>query len=307
MNNSLVHLRCYDTWKYFQHHGFDLRILITLSVLTAILIVTANSRLLTKLLRKKKKVRADKLFVILCFSDIGIGAFSIPLQSVLLFTPNLKIVCSLHKLITFSNSFPFSFSWVMLVIIFTDRCFVITRCRLYNKYITMKVLYIIIAIELALSITSITLIALIRELKLHPTKFDLFHIFQTTAQMFFISVGACFHGYILYFVGKNSKDFRQSARYRNRNYTKKLTRTIMYIYLCLVFFTVPHTVYSFLIFFIKPKGYLVIRNISFGDTLLNYSNSYVNALLYLCNMRRNTRGNKINPDTVSRFTVTSKV
>ena len=76
-----------------------------MSVLTAILIVTANSRLLTKLLRKKKKVRADKLFVILCFSDIGIGAFSIPLQSVLLFTPNLKIVCSLHKLITFSNSF----------------------------------------------------------------------------------------------------------------------------------------------------------------------------------------------------------
>ena len=307
MNNSLVHLPCYNTWKYFQHHGFDLRILITLPVLTAILIVTANGCLLTKLFRKKNKVKPDKLFAILCFSDIGIGAFSIPLQSVLLFSPNLKIVCSLHKLITFANSFPFSFSWVMLVIIFTDRCFVITRCRLYNKYITMKVLYIIIAIELASSITSIILVALIRELKLQPTKFDLFHIFQTTAQMFFISAGACFHGYILYFVRKNSKDFGQSAQYRNRNYTKKLTRTIMYIYLCLVFFTVPHIAYSFLIFSIKPKGYLVIRNISFGNILLNYSNSYANALLYLCNMRRNTRGNKINPDIVSRFTVTSKV
>ena len=130
------------------------------------------------MLQKKDKVRVDKLFAIRFFSDIGIGAFAIPLQSVLLFSSNLEIVCSLHKLMAFASSFPFSFSWVMLVIIFTDRCFIITRCRLYKKCITMKVLYIIKAIELALSITSITLIALTRELKLHPTKFDFFHIFQ---------------------------------------------------------------------------------------------------------------------------------
>ena len=298
MNNSVVHLPCYDTWTLFQHHGFDFTILLTLSVLTAILIVTANGCLLTKLLQKKNKLRADKLFVILCFSDIAIGAFSIPVQSVLLLSPNLELVCSLHKLISFANSFPFSFSWVMLIIMFTDRCFIITRCRLHNKYITMKVLNIIIAIELALSTTSVTLIAFTRELKLHPTKFDFFHIFQTTAQILFIIVGACFHGYILYFVRKNSKDFSQSTTYRNRNYTKKFTRTSIYIYLCLVFFTVPHIVYSFLIFSIKPKNYLVIRNISFGDIILSYSNSYASALLYLCNMRRNTGGNKINPDTL---------
>ena len=176
--NKSVSLPCYDTWKYFHHHGIDLTILITISLVTAILIVTANGCLLIKLLQKKDKVRADKLSAILCFSDNGIGAYTIPLQSVLLFSPNLEIVCSLHKLMVFASSFPFSFSLVMPVIIFTDRCFIITRCRLYKKCITMKVLYIIKAIELALSITSITLIALTRELKLHPTKFDFFHIFQ---------------------------------------------------------------------------------------------------------------------------------
>ena len=143
--NKSVSLPCYDIWKYFHHHGIDLSILITFFVLTAILVVTANGCLLIKLLQKKDRVRVDKLFAIRVFSDIGIGAFAIPLQSVLLFSPNLEIVCSLHKLMAFASSFPFSFSWVMLVIIFTDRCFIITRWRLYKKYIAMKVLYIIIA------------------------------------------------------------------------------------------------------------------------------------------------------------------
>ena len=300
MNNS-VNLPCYDTWKYFQNHGIDLTILITLSALTAILIVTANGCLLIKLLRKKDKVRADKLIVILCFSDIGIGIFAIPVQSMLLFSPQLEIVCSLHKLLTFASSFPFSFSWVMLVILVTDRCFIITRCRLYNKYITMKVLYIIIAIELALSITSITLITLTRELRVHPNKFDFFHAFQTIAQIFFALVGASLHGYLLYFVRKNSKEFHQKTRHGNQSHTKKLTRTIVYIYLCLVCFTLPHIVSNFLAISINPRHYFIIRNIYFGVILLAYSNSYANALIYLYNMRERAGRNKINPPIISRF------
>ena len=120
-----VNLPCYDTWKYFHHHDIDLTILITFSVITAILIAIVNDCLLIKVLRKTYKVRVHKLFVILYFSDIGIGAFAIPVQSVLLFSRNLEIICSL----TFASSFPFSFSWVMLVIIVFDRCLVITRCR----------------------------------------------------------------------------------------------------------------------------------------------------------------------------------
>ena len=300
MNNS-VNLPCYNTWKYFHHHGIDLTILVAFSVLTAILIVTANGCLLIKLLRKKDKVRADKLFVILCFSDIGIGIFAIPVQSVLLFSPNLEIVCLLHKLLTFASSFPFSFSWVMLVIIVTDRCFIITRCRLYNNYITMKMLYIIIAIELASSITSVTLIALTRELRVHPTEFDFFHVFQTIAQIFFTLVGASLHGYLLHFVRKNSKKFHPKTRHGNRSHTKKLTRTIAYIYLCLVCFTLPHIVSNFLVISINPRHYFIIRNIYFGVILLAYSNSYANALIYLYNMRGRADGNKTNPATISRL------
>ena len=120
-----VNLPCYDTWKYFHHHVIDLTILITFSVITAILIAIVNDCLLIKVLRKTYKVRVHKLFVILYFSDIGIGAFAIPVQSVFLFSRNLEIICSL----TFASSFPFSFYWVMLVIIVFDRCLVITRCR----------------------------------------------------------------------------------------------------------------------------------------------------------------------------------
>ena len=141
------------------------------------------------------------------------------------------------------------------------------------------------------------------ELKLHPTKIFFFHIFETTAQISVMLVGTCFHGYVLHFVRKNSKNPGQNKRYRIRYYTKTLTRTIVYIYLCLVFFTLPHILYSFLIFSSKPKNYLSLKTIRFGDILLNDLNSYANALIYLPNMRRKPGRNKTNPQPVSRLKI----
>ena len=101
--NSSVNIPYYNPWKYFHHRGIDLTMLNAFSVLTAIVIVTTNGSLLAKLLLKKDKVRADKLFVILCFSDISVRVFALPSQSVVLFSPNLETVCSLHKFLAFAN------------------------------------------------------------------------------------------------------------------------------------------------------------------------------------------------------------
>ena len=114
-----VNLPRYDTWNYFHHHDIDLTILITFSVITAILIAIVNDCLLIKVLRKTYKVRVHKPFVILCFSDIGIVTFAMPVQSVLLFSRNLEIVCSLHKLMAFASSNAGN----------NSHCLVITRCR----------------------------------------------------------------------------------------------------------------------------------------------------------------------------------
>ena len=84
-----------------------------------------------------------------------------------------------------------------LVIIVIDRCLVITRCRLYDKYITMKALYIIIATELALTITAVTLMTLTRELRVHPTEFDFRHALQLISQIIFMLVEASLHGSLL--------------------------------------------------------------------------------------------------------------
>ena len=72
MYNS-VNLPCYGTWEYFPRHGFDLKILITFFVLTAILIVTANGCFLTEFLSEKDKVRPYKVIVIVRLFDIVIN------------------------------------------------------------------------------------------------------------------------------------------------------------------------------------------------------------------------------------------
>ena len=140
-----------------------------------------------------------------------------------------------------------AFLWVMLVIV-PERCFIITRCSLYGKYITIKVLYIIIAIESMLSLTSVKIYALTKILKVHPTEFDRFLYIQTIIQIFFVLAGAQLLGYILHFARKSSKNFGQDTRYRNRNYLKKLTRFIVYIYqVLMLFYSTSHILHSFLI------------------------------------------------------------
>ena len=76
----------------------------------------------------------------------------------------------------------------------------------------MKALYIIIAIELALSITLITLRALTSELRLHPFELDFFHAFQLISQIIFIIAGGPLPGYLLYCVRKNSIKFNRKIK-----------------------------------------------------------------------------------------------
>ena len=58
-------------------------------IFTALVIITSNAVLLQKLLKKKQKTRADKIFIMLSCSDTGAGLFSIPMMSLELFTCDL--------------------------------------------------------------------------------------------------------------------------------------------------------------------------------------------------------------------------
>ena len=64
-------------------HGnsVDILILLIYIIFTALAITTSNALLLHRLLKKKQKTRADKMFIILSCSDIAVGLFSLPVIS----------------------------------------------------------------------------------------------------------------------------------------------------------------------------------------------------------------------------------
>ena len=116
-------------------------------IFTGLAIVISNGVLLRKLFMKKYKTRADKTFIILSCSDIGFGLFSIPIISLPLFKWDISAFVIhyafdyiYHFTWLFSASFPYIFSWILVVIIALDKVFIIIKGQMHKKYITMKTL-----------------------------------------------------------------------------------------------------------------------------------------------------------------------
>lgn len=94
-----------------------------------------------KLLKKKLKTRADKMFIILSCSDIGVGLSSVPMSSLPLFIKNFDALCMLSPILQFFYYIPYSFSWSVLTIVALDRVLIIAKEYMYKKHVTMKDLY----------------------------------------------------------------------------------------------------------------------------------------------------------------------
>ena len=94
-------------------NSVDILILLIYIIFPALAIITSNALLLHRLLKKKQKTRADKIFIILSCSDIAVGLFSLPMISLELFScaPNVFVaVFSSYLLWSFAVCFPFFFS-----------------------------------------------------------------------------------------------------------------------------------------------------------------------------------------------------
>ena len=127
-------------------------------IITALAITIWNSTLLGKLFKKRSKTSADRIFIILSCSDIGVGIFSIQTVSIPLFKWEIKInaLDYIHCFLwIFPACFPYGFSWMLIVIIALDRVFVITKGQMYKQYITMKTLYWIITVCLVLILATV--------------------------------------------------------------------------------------------------------------------------------------------------------
>ena len=159
-NISTSQPKCQHLRLLFQQYFADILILQIYYTFTAFVIVTSNCLLLYRLLRKRRKTRADKMFIILSFSDICVGLLSVPMISLTLFTQYLDVLCMFFSIKKFFLYLLYGFSWFMIIIITIDRVLLITKGHIYKTHITMKVIYSITVFSILFNVAVATLVAM---------------------------------------------------------------------------------------------------------------------------------------------------
>ena len=99
-NSSVLPIKCQHLEQLFQH-SIDILILQIYYTFAALAIVASNGVLLHKLFKKRSKTRADKMFIILSCSDIGVGLLSVPMMSLPLFIKDFHNLCQLSPILKF--------------------------------------------------------------------------------------------------------------------------------------------------------------------------------------------------------------
>ena len=268
----------------FHNYSVDALILQIYFIFTSLAIIISNSTLLWKLFKKRSKTRADKIFIILSCSDIGVGIFSIPIVSIPLFKWEIDAFDYTHCFLwIFPACFPYGFSWLLVVIIALDRVFVITKGQIYKQYITMKTLYWIITVCLALILAMAILVSLRYESFKRHSHIIVYLQLLTELSFIFITLVAYIH--LFHFVRSQSSVIA-TKRHGGADLNKKLTLTVTYTYLCLLLFTLPQVAKQVIVLRWEKRmmGNLrkrMIVNLEYWGNVLSYSNCYANACIIL--------------------------
>ena len=281
---QMILTKCDQLPKLFQHQSVDILILGILYVVTALVIVISNSVLLNKLFKKKFKTRADKVFIILSCSDIGVGLFSVPINSLPFFRKEWHLLCKFSQLLRFFTYIPYSFSWIVIIVIALDRVLLITKGHAYRKFITMRRLYYIII--LSISLVFGTVILTVMEDKLLPEVRRKMLYTQLLAETCLIIITMVAYIYLFHFVHSKTQKIAHQ-RHGGTGINKKLMMTVTYTYICLLLFTLPN--FAGVVINISITDRTLNRNVQYWTLIMLFSNSYANAFIILFNGRKNKK------------------
>ena len=147
-NSSVLPIKCQHLEQLFQHYSIDILILQIYYTFAALAIVASNGVLLHKLFKKRSKTRADKMFIILSCSDIGVGLLSVPMMSLPLFIKDFHTLCQLSPILKFLDYIPYCFSWCLITLITLDRVLILTK-HLYWIVVLTLLLRLTLAMKVA--------------------------------------------------------------------------------------------------------------------------------------------------------------
>ena len=246
-----------------------------LFILCFVAILFTNTSLLWCLCSQRRKVRATNLFIIQSITDISVGLFSLPLVAWEVFKIPRTVGCSVPcELLIIFHYFPHIFSWMLTIVIAIDRWLVVTKGSKYKNVVTtrtlLKILMVLFFFTAGLSVLQLAF------------TLNVLTIMKVVIEITLILVTVALYLHLLHFVGKRTKRVKPHS---GINFSKRLTKTIAWIFFCQVFLTAPQLVYFFILvpygtvenLTSRLKAKLIFR----WMLVLRYSNCFTNALLLL--------------------------
>ena len=285
---------CFARKHEFEDTGIDQVFLLIGYGLSGLIIISLNV-VLIRVLLKQPRTRATVLLLILSISDAGVGFVSIPFVMLQFAYLNKSMYCTLLPFTTFFLCFPATFSVAVTTIISTDRCLIVTKSIFHTKYVTTGVITFKLIVVSVISfgwsfLNAITFI-------LDKKSVRIIFLFQFVAQVVIVLFTCGLNLHLYCFVKRTSRRMATSRHEgATESYSSRLTKTIAYIFFCMLFFT-GIQILTYAIMNMLKINAILQRNVSLWGLLLFYSNSYINAIIVLTrssNLRTTAQKNKTN-------------
>lgn len=265
----------------------NLWIMYTFEILVAIVslsIVISSSFVIHHIAKIQRRRRADIIFIVLSVSDIGVGLFTMPLFGSYWYFASRQLETPIFVKggAIFFGDFPYYFSYFLTAIVAVDRLLVITLQLRYENIFTRKRLMGAIAMLFVFTLaysTVWTYYALPGNQNTEAFEaISLGYQVMCSISIFIIILS---YMYILYFVTRSSNTRLLRRNSHNRTFGKRLTVTILCIFISQCLCTLPYKVFS-----IMPLTNIVEVRATPWITLIRNSQCFWNALIMLKNQKK---------------------
>ena len=241
-SNMARQIPVFNTMNVWMMYIFEI-----LVAIVSLSIVISSSLVIHHIAKIHRRRRADIIFIVLSVSDIGVGVFTMPLFGSYWYfaSHQLQIPIFVKGGGIFFGDFPYYFSYFLTAIVAVDRLLVITLQLRYKNTFTRKRLMGAIAM---LFVFTLVYSAVWTYYALPGNQnneaFEAvslgYQVMCSISTLIIISS----YMYILYFVRRSSNTILLRRNSYNRTFGKRLTVTILCIFISQCLCTLPYKVFS---------------------------------------------------------------